>query len=137
METDFSKAPSRRSALVFWLKSTLLKVHRAWRDAVERVPKHSRQSGIELGREAAISRTPLWTEASDGERAMELGKVQNLRCALRELDGIVIPAGCVFSFWKQVGRATHNRGFVAGRQLREGCLYPAVGGGLCQLSNAL
>jgi len=26
---------------------------------------------------------------------------------------------------------------VPGRQLREGCLFPAIGGGLCQLSNAL
>src|SRR5262249_14281313 len=40
-------------------------------------------------------------------------------------------------FWKQVGRATRRRGYVEGRQLLEGCLIPAVGGGLCQLSNAL
>jgi hypothetical protein len=49
----------------------------------------------------------------------------------------VLLPGTTFSFWRQVGRATRSRGFVAGRMLREGCLTPAVGGGLCQLSNAL
>ena len=49
----------------------------------------------------------------------------------------MVPAGETFSFWKQVGRATRRRGFVAGRELREGCLVANIGGGLCQLSNAL
>jgi hypothetical protein len=30
-----------------------------------------------------------------------------------------------------------RRGYVGGRELREGCLVPSIGGGLCQLSNAL
>jgi hypothetical protein len=71
------------------------------------------------------------------ERALSRGKVQNLRVAARHIDGALVPAGTVFSFWKQVGRATRRRGFVEGRELREGCLVPSVGGGLCQLSNAL
>jgi hypothetical protein len=60
-----------------------------------------------------------------------------LRRAARKLNGLIIPAGQVFSFWKNVGRATRARGFVAGRELREGCVIPNIGGGLCQLSNAL
>ena len=65
------------------------------------------------------------------------GKVHNLRLALRRMDGVEVPADAVFGFWAQVGRATRRRGYVAGRELREGCLVPSVGGGLCQLSNAL
>jgi hypothetical protein len=42
-----------------------------------------------------------------------------------------------FSFWKQIGRTSRLKGFVAGRELREGCIIPNIGGGLCQLSNAL
>jgi hypothetical protein len=57
--------------------------------------------------------------------------------AARQLNGLIIPAGAIFSFWKNVGRATRRAGFVTGRELREGCLIPNVGGGLCQLSNAL
>ena len=66
-----------------------------------------------------------------------MGKVQNLRRAAAALDGLELPAGAVFSFWRQVGRATPARGYVDGRMLREGCMMAAVGGGLCQLSNAL
>ncbi|MEO6907557.1 MAG: VanW family protein, partial [Abditibacteriaceae bacterium] len=71
------------------------------------------------------------------EWMLQAGKVQNLRCALRRLHCALIPADGTFSFWKQVGQATRRRGFAEGRLLREGCLMPAVGGGLCQLSNAL
>lgn len=86
----------------------------------------------------AQSVSSLWAnDAGMAERALSLGKVQNLRVAARHIDGALVPAGTVFSFWKQVGRATRRRGFVAGRELREGCLVPSVGGGLCQLSNAL
>jgi hypothetical protein len=71
------------------------------------------------------------------EMQLELGKVQNLRRACARINGAIVPAGKIFSFWKQVGRATPGRGFATGRLLREGCLMPAVGGGLCALSNAL
>ncbi len=85
----------------------------------------------------AQSRTALWNDETQSERALQIGKVQNLRVASRRLNRVLIPGGQVFSFWKQVGRATTRRGFARGRLLREGCLMPAVGGGLCQLSNAL
>jgi hypothetical protein len=40
-------------------------------------------------------------------------------------------------FWRQVGKATARKGYRPGRMLQEGCMIPAIGGGLCQLSNAL
>ena len=83
------------------------------------------------------SRTPLWSDARPEERQYQLGKVQNLRRAAAALDGVVVPADGVFSFWKQIGRASRRRGFVTGRMLQQGCLVPAAGGGLCQLSNAI
>jgi hypothetical protein len=86
----------------------------------------------------AESITPLFTPESIGaERALTLGKIENLRIAARRLHGVVIPAHRTFSFWRQVGRATRRAGYVRGRELREGCLIPSIGGGLCQLSNAL
>ena len=85
----------------------------------------------------AESKTPLWTESEPEEQFLLAGKVQNLRRAIRELDGLEIPANEVFSFWKSVGQASRLNGYVEGRELREGCIIPSVGGGLCQLSNAL
>lgn len=82
-------------------------------------------------------RSPLWTTESLVERSLQLGKVQNLRVATALLTGVAIPANQVFSFWRQLGRASRRKGFVEGRELREGCMIPALGGGLCQLSNAL
>ncbi|MFL6527339.1 MAG: VanW family protein [Chthoniobacterales bacterium] len=85
----------------------------------------------------AESRTVLFNSASPAEFALQAGKVQNLRIAARELNGIVIAPDQLFSFWKNLGRTSRRRGFVEGRELREGCVIPNVGGGLCQLSNAL
>jgi hypothetical protein len=84
------------------------------------------------------TRSPLWTIAGGAkDRALTAGKVHNLRLALGGIDGVEVPAGETFSFWKQVGRPSRARGFVDGRELREGCLIASPGGGLCQLSNAL
>jgi vancomycin resistance protein VanW len=81
--------------------------------------------------------TPLYSGSDPGERLLQLGKVQNLRIAARAMDGLRLGAEEVFSFWAQVGRPSRARGFVEGRELRQGCLIPTVGGGLCQLSNSL
>ncbi len=82
-------------------------------------------------------RSPLWTAEDPREWPLEAGKVENLRVAARALDGCELAAGAVFSFWAQVGYPGRHRGFVRGRELREGCIVPAIAGGICQLSNAL
>jgi VanW like protein len=130
------KLPSRGSALSFLAKSTLLKLQRAAKNLQAKTP------ALAFTKEPfqhilAENRTPLWTDESQSEKAFQLGKVHNLRVAIKNLDGLLIPAGATFSFWKQVGKATKKKGYVYGRQLREGCLYPEIGGGICQLSNAL
>ena len=68
----------------------------------------------------AENETPLWTHRSAEEWPLTAGKVHNLRLAAARLDGLVVRAGQVFSFSHAVGRATRQRGFVAGRELREG-----------------
>jgi len=131
------REPTRLSATVFRGKASLLQLHRAALDIRAGIRRYPQGDGASYPTVLAESRTPLWMEESLAERALQLGKVQNLRCALRRLNGAQVPAGQTFSFWKQIGQATPRRGYVAGRLLREGCLMPAVGGGLCQLSNAL
>lgn len=129
--------PSRLSATLFWGKAALLQWRRGVQDIAGGVRRWTPGNAEGFPLKLAESRTELWSESSAAERRLQWGKVQNLRQALRRLDSVVIPAGATFSFWKQIGRATRRRGFAAGRLLREGCLMPAVGGGLCQLSNAL
>ena len=130
--------PSRREALLFRFKSSLLQIRRRFNDATgPRVRKYSPGDALAERPVIAESKTLLWTETGPEERFLVAGKIQNLRLAVSEIDGVEIPAGEVFSFWKNVGRTTRGRGFVPGRELREGCIIPNIGGGLCQLSNAL
>ena len=129
--------PTRTTTAIFLAKSGLLKLRRLLRDARSPLPRLKTGDQSAYPYLIAESVTPLWVETSVAEKTLQLGKVQNLRVALRHFQSIELPAGVVFSFWKQVTRATKRRGFVEGRQISEGCLIPAIGGGICQLSNAL
>lgn len=132
--------PTRVSALIFAAKANLLRARRAVRDLLPGLAptRHPHATGLVDAPVIASIRTPLWTSAGgEKDRALNAGKIQNLRCALRGLDGIEVEAGRTLSFWRQVGRPVRRRGFVAGRELREGCMIATIGGGLCQLSNAL
>lgn len=129
--------PTRTSTAIFLAKSGLLKLRRLLRDARSFLPRLKSGDKSAYPYLIAESVTPLWVEKSVTEKTLQLGKVQNLRVALRHFQSVELPAGVVFSFWKQVARATKRRGFVEGRQISEGCLIPAIGGGICQLSNAL
>ncbi len=129
--------PTRMQALVFLFKSSLLKIRRALIDL--RNPISSQKIGQTLvdAPVAGDARSDLWTHASMEEFPLTAGKVQNLRVACAALHGLEFPANAVFSFWKQMGRVTRRKGYVSGRELREGCLVATTGGGLCQLSNLL
>jgi len=130
--------PTFRETLVFRAKATHLQLRRAVDNSFQggsaRFPiRHGLPNEVII----AESRTRLWADADNAEKQLLAGKIHNLRLALRRLNGAEVPAGNVFSFWAQIGRATRRKGYVPGRELREGCIIPSIGGGLCQLSNAL
>jgi hypothetical protein len=129
--------PTRLGALVFQLKTNLFRARRSLFEMGRGPRRLARGKPAEFPIVAAQLRSALWSDPRPGERALQWGKVQNLRAAARLLDKTLLSAGEVFSFWRQMGPARAARGFVAGRMLQEGCLVPATGGGLCQLSNAL
>ena len=81
--------------------------------------------------------TPLRNNHLPDERVLDLGKIENLRLATQKLNGTLIPPGRIFSFWMQIGRLTRRKGYAYGRQILDGCIVPAIGGGVCQLSNSL
>jgi hypothetical protein len=129
--------PGRLGAASFAAKATAHRLARALRDRLAPVAVAAPGSALREAPVLAEVRTRLRTATDPAERPLEDGKVHNLRVAARALDGLEFPAGGTFSFWAQVGRPTRARGFVRGRELREGCVVPAVAGGVCQLSNAL
>lgn len=130
---------TRWQACLFRLKASVHQLCRALRDRRDKLGKHS--CGHRL---VDLPVTGQWVSAlraGEGLSARELewqeGKVRNLTLAAAALDGIEVPAEAVWSFWRQLGRATRSRGFAEGRELREGCIIPQIGGGLCQLSGAI
>ncbi len=129
--------PTRWQSVLFRGKVTLLRLHR-WRHARRERPRtFIKKERLPDSHMAGEVRCPLYGSNLPAEFALQAGKVQNLRVAARALHGVVIPAGEIFSFWAHVPRPTRRQGFALGRELREGCVIPNIGGGLCQLSNAL
>ena len=133
-----SEVPTRAAALPFAAKATVHRLRRSCKDAVDfqlrRWPVSARSDGYHAW---GVSLSQLDLADRENQRRLILGKIENLRVAARTLNGIEVPAGGVFSFWAQVGRPVARRGYVPGRELSEGCIIPSIGGGLCQLSNAL
>jgi glycosyltransferase involved in cell wall biosynthesis len=145
LETDpLSAQPHLRTTpapidnLIFQAKAIGLQLQRGWRNWQDpSICKWPQRSQLTAANIHAESRTDLWVGATASEWILQAGKIHNLRLAIRSIDGIELPAGQVFSFWQQVGKPSAQRGFTTGRELRQGCIVPNIGGGLCQLSNAL
>lgn len=130
--------PTRTQVLVFRSKASLLQIKRGFENLLDKnLKRFSVNEKFKSKPALAESITPLWTEKEPEEQFLQAGKIQNLRQAIRHLNGLHIPANEVFSFWNHVGKTTRRKGYEAGRELREGCIIPNIGGGLCQLSNAL
>lgn len=133
------RLPTRWESAVFSFKADVFRLKRWFRNFfVQPVKRFSTQSG-DFPHEVVLAEsvTPLWNNELPSEQWLVAGKIHNLRIACQRMNGIEIPAGEIFSFWAHVGPPSRHRGFVEGRELREGCVIPSIAGGLCQLSNAL
>lgn len=131
---------SRGANLLFWTKSRLLIARRLMKAAVAGELTHRYSLIPEIPANARLLASDehrLYSTTDPREQALELGKVQNLRVAAARIDGITLGPGETFSFWLAAGRPSRRNGYVAGREMRAGCLIPSVGGGICQLTNAL
>ncbi len=74
---------------------------------------------------------------SNADARLEAGKRHNVRLVAAALHGIAVSPARPFSFWRATGPATAARGYDWGMELRSGCAVPAVGGGICLVTNAL
>ena len=131
--------PTRWQALIFAGRAWALRLNRWLREVngarPRRFVRRSRSSGLTL---LAESRTALYSSDAAAEFALQAGKVHNLRIAARDRWTVSCCRREQRSAFGHTSRGrTRRRGFADGRELREGCVIPSVGGGLCQLSNAL
>lgn len=79
----------------------------------------------------------LIRKLGDSDVQLQLNKVENLKLAIKKIDGIIIKPGEVFSFCKTVGLPAKYKGYLPGMELRFGEARPGIGGGLCQIANLL
>lgn len=79
----------------------------------------------------------LRRKLGNSDPRLQENKIVNLQLAHRSINGLIIQPGETFSFWKRVGEATSQKGYVEGMQLSQGEVKTGVGGGLCQLANLL
>ncbi len=79
----------------------------------------------------------LRRKLGDSDPVLQENKITNLNIACPTIDGVLIWPGETFSFWRLVGEATAEKGYVEGMQLSRGEVVRGVGGGLCQLANLL
>lgn len=81
-------------------------------------------------------KTPLYRKLKDVDMYLQENKVENLKLALKKLNGLEINPGEYFSYWKIIGKPSYRKGYKDGVILcPDGSFKPGVGGGLCQLSN--
>jgi len=81
--------------------------------------------------------TPILRELKDVDMYLQYNKLQNLKIAIKKIDGLLIKPGEVFSYWKCIGKPTKGKGYKEGMVLEQGKVKTGIGGGLCQLSNLL
>ena len=79
----------------------------------------------------------LIRKLGDSDITLQKNKVENLKIALKHLNGIIIYPGEVFSFCRLVGLATKRKGYLEGMLLSNGEAKAGVGGGLCQIANLI
>jgi len=123
---------------IFHLKSILLNIKRHAHNLAAPLPKARKPQALIEAPVIAVSESELWNKHDSPDNwILTAGKIENLRIAARALNGVEVSAGQIFSFWRYIGRPARFKGYVAGREIREGCVVPTIAGGLCQLSNAL
>lgn len=142
-----TQIPNLKDASLFAIKAGIFSLRRGFINLINPVKRYSKcpaRSFVPSDRgvivqisQIAHSDTPLWTSDLETERELLAGKIHNLRIAIKNIDGIELQEGQIFSFWQQIGKPTQSKGYVKGREIRQGCIIPAIAGGLCQLSNAL
>jgi vancomycin resistance protein VanW len=82
-------------------------------------------------------RIPIARGDAHADPVLEAGKRKNVALAAPRFDGLYLAPDRPLSFWRALGRVSEARGFTWGMELRGGCVVPAIGGGLCLVSNAL
>lgn len=101
------------------------------------------RDGARLPREGAeafphvqfAASSPLRRASTTYGADLQRAKEHNVGRAAELLDGVVLPAGAIFSWHREIGPPLRLRGFLPGPELHDGVLARGGGGGACQVAN--
>ena len=91
-------------------------------------------AAAQYGHQWAEFKTPIPDRGSTQIRA---DRLWNLQLAAQRIDGLLLPAGAIFSFSHRVGEPSLRRGYRAGPVFTKGKVSVGVGGGLCLMATNL
>ncbi len=133
-------SPKRLSQRIPWLFPIAVRYHQTrqqlrWLLSKQKFTQ-SKQSEP-LSNRVKLHKSLLLKELAPEEMELQYNKVNNLRIACAETDGVLIRPGETFSFNQTVGEATEAKGYLTGMKLSNGKAVPGVGGGICQLANLI
>ncbi len=96
----------------------------------------AQESLLHAGENAAF--TYLWGGFATSLTARSAQQRHNSIIAARDLDGLVIPPGGVFSFNERIGARERGKGYAAAPHIdAQGLLQDTPGGGICQLASTI
>ena len=79
----------------------------------------------------------LIRKLGDTDLVLQYNKVENLKIAVKKINGVIIKPGETFSFCRLVGCPTKKKGYLEGMLLSNGEAISGIGGGLCQIVNLI
>jgi len=123
----------KRLALSAWGRRTIRTVE----DRISGIRFASKRDAKSLPFLVSNEESPLRRRLSGVDLQLFENKRTNLSLAIARLDGILIQPGETFSFWHLVGAPSRSRGYIEGLTISGGKPGRGIGGGLCQLSNAI
>ena len=121
----------------FFVSYHLRKMARHGRDLAKGVHFADSQEPLSSSSLVIRHQSPVLRKLKGVDPQLQQNKRTNLEIVARRFDGLLIKPGEVFSFWQRVGVPTKERGFKPGLVIKSGRPDIGIGGGLCQLSNAL
>lgn len=126
-----SKYPVLKRPIIF-LRRLLRKI----KDSLNRQINYQRSDKF-LPSVVARHQSVLRRRLGNSDQRLQEQKIINLRQAIKQLNGVIIQPGHIFSLWQILGQPTRQKGYVDGMLLANGQIIEGLGGGLCQLSNFL
>ncbi|WP_291649090.1 VanW family protein [Clostridium sp.] len=132
------KRPIKRSQFRLFLGQTYYKIRKYfyWWFSKNKYSKNINEEQLE--HVIFTHSTPLYRKLKNVDMYLQHNKVENLKLAIKKLDGVTIMPDEYFSYWKLIGKPTYRKGYKDGVVLcPNGDFKPGVGGRLCQLSNLI